>query len=795
MKLFIVCFAVFFCVNIFAQSPEVLIEKIKKDYTPEKIYIQFDKQNYIAGETIWFKAYLMDGYLPSEKSTVIAVELINDSGRVVGKQILPVVGSSAVGDFVLPKFLYEGIYTIRAFTKHAMNFGTEKFYTHALNIFNPEKRNTKVPQQSIYSTYFFPEGGNFVAGTQNTVAFKCTDQAGMPQDVEGKISDSKGKDVAGFISSHDGMGKFDFIPLAGETYLATCLIAGKYKNEILLPKVKEEGVVLSLKREGQNLRFSVDAKTGTGENMVPDYMLGIEDNQMAFKVPLQFSGKKMVGTIPAAQLPTGILQVTIFNRQNQPLAERLVFINAEEYISSGKLKMDTLNFAARSKNVFSLNFLDTLSGNYAVSITTNEVPSNDQDNIVSRFLLSSDIKGFVFNPSYYFENNDQAHSENLDLIMLTNGWRRYTWNEILSNRFPSMSIKDPNYITVKGTVKDPITGKPIANKPYSVFLKSTSNKNLDFLPMETNGMGDFSLDGLIFSDTVKLNIKSPTTKKTDLALSFSSPTLSSLFYLPKVQLPNYYFSVPDDEKYKEISSLYKLNNTNNFSGITLDEVKIKVRAKTESELFEKENVSGRLGTSAIREIDFLSDPVKSNLNILDYLKSKLSSVSITGGPLDYSIVFRNTRTLIGGFVQMTVILDELEVRASDVATLRVSDVASVQVFNNNLTSGSGGTLAIYRKREAGVMSSNLLANTTEAFVEGFSDTKEFFSPDYSVENAGDILRDTRTTLYWNPYLNSDKENKKINFSFYNNDTAKKFRVVIEGIHEDGKFLHIEKVLE
>ncbi|MFN0082953.1 MAG: hypothetical protein ACKVOM_10595 [Ferruginibacter sp.] len=735
MKLFLLSFSLLLSTFVFSQSPETIIDSVKENYTPEKIYIQYDKQNYLVGETMWFKAYLMEGYLPAVKSTVIAIELMNDSGRVIEKKILPIVGSAAIGDFVLPKTLYEGIYTIRAYTKQLMNFGTTNFYTHALNIFNPEKRNTKIPEESVY---FFPEGGNFVAGTQNTVAFKCTDQAGMPQAVEGKISDSKGKDVAGLISSHDGMGKFDFIPLAGETYLATCLIAGKYKKETLLPIVKEEGVVLSIKKEGQNLRFSVDAKTGTSQNMVPDYMMGTEENQLAFKVPLQFSGKKMVGTIPAQQLPTGILQVTIFNKQNQPLAERLVFINTEDYKSNGALLTDTLSFAARKKNVFSLNFLDTLSGNYAVSVTSNEIESNDQDNIVSRFLLSSDIKGYVFNPSYYFEKKDQEHADNLDLVMLTNGWRRYTWNEILSNRFPSMGIKDPNYITVKGILKDPITSKPLANKSYSVFLKTTSNKNLDFLPMQTNSVGEFTLDGLIFSDTARLIIKSPTTKKTDLLLSFNSTTLSNLFYVPKVQLPNYYFFAPDDIRYREISSLYKLNNSNNFSGITLDEIKVKVRAKTEREIFEKANTTGRLGSSAIKEIDFLTEPVSSGLNILDYLKSKLTGVNITGGPIDYSLVFRNTRTLLGGPVQMNIFLDELEVRPADVATLKVSDVALVQVFNNNLSSGSGGTLAIFRKRDAGTLSNNLLANTTEAFVEGFSDTKEFFSPDYSIEKK--VLR-------------------------------------------------------
>ena len=782
------------CDALFAQTPESMLEKISIEYTPEKVYIQYDKPNYTAGETVWFKAYLEEGFLPAIKSTVLAVELIDDNGRLVDKKILPIVGSAAVGNFDLSKSLYEGNYIVRAFTRRQMNFGTEKFYTHPVTVYNPNNRKSIVSTTKQTTVFFFPEGGNIIADVENTVAFKCSNETGIPENIEGRILDSKGNEVVLFKSTHDGMGKFLLLPKSGETYTAECSSINGSKFLKPLPIIKNEGVVLQLKKNGPNLRFSVDAKSTNNEVQSPDYMLGVQENLVAFKVPLNYQGKKLQGTIPSQQLPTGILQVTIFNKFNQPLAERLVFINSGDFVSNGSLRIDTLNFDSRKKNVFSLSFLDSLSGTYAVSVTSDQFITSDEDNIVSHFLLSDDIKGTVYNPKYYFEKNDQIHLDNLDLVMLTHGWRRYTWNEILSNKLPSMTFKDPEFITIDAIVLDPFTNKPLLNKPLSIFFK-TSGKLVDVLTVETNDKGEVKLPGLIFTDTAKIHFKNTDSKNGKVYVNIKSIPFKNNFLPGSALLPSYYFSVPDEKTYVEIKTKFEAGVFNNFSGITLDEIKVNARVKTDKENYEKRYTTGRLGSQPNKEIDFLSEPVKSAANILDFLKSRLNGVNISGGPLDYSIVYRNTRSLLGGPIQMSIFLDEMAVRPIDISTIRVSDVALVRVFSNSLSPDAGGTLAIYTKKESGVVENNFLANTIEMLAEGFSDAKEFFSPDYTQEKNTDILKDLRTTLYWNPYLNTNSTTNKINFSFFNNDNAKKYKIVIEGIQEDGKLLHIEKVIE
>jgi hypothetical protein len=151
--------------------------------------------------------------------------------------------------------------------------------------------------------------------------------------------------------------------------------------------------------------------------------------------------------------------------------------------------------------------------------------------------------------------------------------------------------------------------------------------------------------------------------------------------------------------------------------------------------------------------------------------------------------------MMGGPIQMAVFLDEFQVDPSQIATMSISEVAMVNVYSSGgLSGGAGGSLAIYTKKGNGGTRGNGITHQ-EYLIEGFSPTKEFFSPNYEAGNDAAILTDERTTLYWNPYLLTNAQNKTIHFSFYNSDKAKKFKIVLEGILEDGKLLHVEEMVE
>ena len=226
-----------FC-SAFSQTPEKALENVRNNYVTENIFIHYDKGAYVSGETIWFKAYIMAGAVPSIYSSSINVSLLNDSGKVVETKILPVINSAATGEFTLPRDLKQGSYTVTAYTKRLVNFGNAFFYSHAIPIYNP----TSVLQVSkaafTENLYFMPEGGNIIGGINNNIAFKSVDRFGFPVPVAGEVSDSKGTVVAVFEAIHDGMGKFQFLAQTGERYTASVVFNNSEKRKFELPIVK-----------------------------------------------------------------------------------------------------------------------------------------------------------------------------------------------------------------------------------------------------------------------------------------------------------------------------------------------------------------------------------------------------------------------------------------------------------------------------------------------------------------------------------------------------------------------------
>jgi hypothetical protein len=793
MKLIVLLILIVISKSLFAQSPESLLQKVQENYSPEKIYIHYDKSYYIAGETIWFKAYVMEGVFLSTKSTVIGIDLMDEKGKVIESKIYPLISSAAAGNFVLSNYLPQGKYFIKAFTKDLMNFGIQNFYYNPLQIYNP----TTIPSinkidEDIAFLNFFPESGNMIARLKNKIALKCTDKFGSPLEVKGKIVDSNNEDVVSFSSKHDGMGFFEFIPKYGEKYTAECIVNNQLKKTVKLPIVLNEGALLKIERKDNKAFFEINKETIFGKNLQPSYLLGVQENIIVFKVPLDSTKGIIRGELPTADLLTGILQLTIFNKNNTPLAERLTFINSEHYILDGGFNTDTIGLLPRQKNVYSYNFDDTIAGTFSIVASAYNGEASDVDNLVSHFLLTNEIKGRVFKPSYYFEANDPVHQDNLDLVMMTNGWRKYSWNQLFLNNFSSLTYKDPNFITFQTTIFEPNAKSILANTDISIFVKTKDN-SFDYLQMKTNAQGKIEMEGLIFADTAKFTFKNTLNNNKNVKVDFSSPTISSLLKSPQSILPEFNFILPNEEKQKEIAKTYYFNKRLNSDGILLDEVKVIAKKITEKAKYEKKYVTNIVGGYANSTLDFLADPpVTGALNILEYLKSKLMSVTITGGPFNYNINFRN-RSILTGQSQMNVFIDEIQVESNAAALIPVNEVALVKVFSTGISAGADGALAIYTKRD--VSNSKFLNNEQNGnLVEGFSVVKDFFSPEYETGKDNDIKLDKRSTLYWNPYVTTSATNKNINFSFYNSDVAQKIRIIIEGVLANGKLVHIEKII-
>jgi len=775
-----------------AQSSSIVLDKVSANNFPEKIYVQYDKPSYFIGESIWFKIYITHNDTPSTKTTVVSIELLNDSGKIVEKKILPVTAGAAAGNFNINKNTKGGTYTVKAFTEKHVVLNNEDFYLHPINIYgNANELQATAQKDETALVYFLPEGGNIINGVKNMIAFKCSDKYGVPLKIEGTVKDSKDEVVATFKDLHDGMGLFGYFPLVGEKYYAECTINNTIKKRINLPESQGQGITLQVNKVYDKSIFTIDASTITIPSLLPTNLVGVQNDNILFTLPLQLGADKTIqGALPLTKLQSGVLQLTVLNSANQPLAERLVFVLNDDYKTPIDFKADAIKLQPRQKNTFSLTVLDSVPGTYAVAVTEVIGDPNKADNIVARLLLTESLKGYIHNPSYYFESDDKLRTFYLDLVMLTSGWRRYSWKNANSYSNKGLVLNSDKYITFTAKAFNLDNKQLLKNKTLQVQLK-TRDKDEDILVLNTDSSGVFSLPGMIYEDSLQISVKGKKNVNYPVGVQILSKPLSEQFKFLKTPM---YFSTFPEQKQKSSSFIENnfLKGYQDPKQILLQEIQVKAKGKSEKEKFTDKYVTGRLGISAT-QMDLISNPVVSALNILDYIKSRMLGVRVTGTTGNYAINYRGIRTLSGGETPMAIYLDEFQVEANDLTVIRASDVALVSV-HNTVINGPGGVLAIYTKRDN---SGNRVESSSGLFFtyEGFSTTKEFFSPDYTKSEDAKLTNDNRITLYWNPYLNTTGLKNAFSFSFYNSDNAKKLKVTIEGMQNDGKLLHFEKIIE
>jgi len=348
---FVACLVLFFFGQCAQAQQIVETLAMHGDSLPqEKVYLHFDKSYYNPGETIWFKAYIYNGIEPSLVSKNFFVEMIDDSGTVISKKTMPVGESTAAGSFeIAPNFSKPLIY-IRAYTTWMLNNDSSFFFSKPIRIINKALSNVKNRETLQSNIRFFPEGGDLVAGLNSVVAFAITDQFGNPASGNGYIKAGE-KKLVDFAALHDGMGNFVLEPTDGETYSAVWKDATGKEHTTALPAVKSEGVILSVSDvEGRKI-IMVKRSAHASANNKSLRIIGVMNQQLVYSAKADLSTELQTsGNIPTAQFPSGILQITILNNENKPVAERITFINNHEYEFDADAWIPVINTAKRGLN-------------------------------------------------------------------------------------------------------------------------------------------------------------------------------------------------------------------------------------------------------------------------------------------------------------------------------------------------------------------------------------------------------------------------------------------------------------
>ncbi len=788
--------------QVSAQSPEEKLNRRSEQNPIEKIYLHLDRDNYISGQTMWLKAYLYSDFLPSDKSTALFVELVNPSSSVIARRSLPIFRAVSQGQFELPDTLTEGKYIIRAYTATMLNDNPDFIYKRVIAITGKAQKDNPgvtVTNQKI-RLEFFPEGGNFIAGQPNTIAFKATDQQGWPVEVKGFLKNNKQEVLAEFSSLHDGMGMMDVDAQLNAGYYVE-LADDPSKQKYPLPEPKAKGVVFRLLNATDGIHFEI-LQQKNDPVFQAAYMIGQMQHHVVFRQSLKQGTASLSGMVNTTNLSSGILHITVFNKDGMPLAERLSFVNNKEYVRQAQLLTDTLDLSPRGKNHFSIAFRDSVTGSFSVSVTDPAYAASPgrEENIYSSLLLTSDLKGYIHNPAYYFSSDNDSVKYALDLLMMTNGWRRFKWEELIKEPLPASLYKDPAFATLSGKVVLEGTKKPFADKDLLIYIiAADSSRTMQLIRTDANG--NYLADSLLFFGKANIlfsDIKGKKSKFVDIKPSPDS--LNRAYVLPAISKAESSLDVMlkkgDEALAKKIAEEY--DAIMKSSGMILSEVIVKSRKKTALEELEEKYTSGAFSGDTRKTFDLLNtNDAMAYQNIFDYLQMKVPGLVATRTQDgDYAVYYRQTATISSlGNQSMDIFLDEVLTDASTVAYINPNQIALVKVYSTFVGStggGAGGALAIYLKKGSDYF--NSLPSAGEMLVyNGFSVIKEFYSPNYSrPQKSADP--DQRITLYWKPDIFVNGKDIKVPLVFYNNDRSRQFKIVIEGMTTDGKMLMLERVL-
>jgi hypothetical protein len=790
------CILLFSLERASAQKIDSVLNILSAQAPGEKVYIHYDKDYYVAGETMWLKAYLYSDGKPSGASNNLYIQVINSKGVLIDSKRYPIMGAVAKGNIDIPDTLPQGNYYVRVFTPQMLNDDEAFIYKKAVYIFNPKNQKQKETVTPNISLQFFPESGTLVDGLITVVAFKATDQSGLPVAINGSIKTEDGTTIVPFKSFHDGIGKFQFKPMAGKKYLGEVETTAGVRA-FPLPAVMTSGINLKVQDEKGGKLFQLQRTTKDKEQFENLLLVAQLNNRVVYETEITFEDYPSVkGHLVTDSLPSGILHFTVFNKQNMPLAERLSFVDNHEYLTNTSINIEKQALQKRAENSIELSFADAVQRSCSIAITDANSSMNNSDNIISRFLLTSDLKGYIYNPAWYFENSNDSTQQGLDNLMLTHGWSRFSWTKVFNNDFAKKQFMDQPLVTITGVVKDDKEKENMNGGMLNVYLQGEDSSTQSY-EVDIDNKGNFVMDSLMFSGKAKLfyTYSNSQGKIRPAHIILDAPALAAVIStIPTGALqeqPLFNMPVREDVVNRSDYVFSNLEHVKELEKVTLQSKSNKKPIDVVNEKY----TTGVFRSMGKVNLDNINQPANDkSLDVVDYVKNSIQQIEIQGGRF---VNRKNMSLLTGQKWPLDIFLNEAPASMLELKTLRVDQVALIKFYEAGFvgsgSSGPGGAIAVYTKE---ISNNNPLSIDKWAHVEynGYSITKEFYNPDYNAVDAKQNSADNRTTLYWNPDVYAGGDTRSIKINFFNNDFSKKLKVTVEGFDAMGKLIHYEKII-
>ncbi len=777
-----------------AQVYDSTLTIYEEQYPHEKMHIQFDRTMYNVGETMFYKLYILTGMEWSDLSKNVYVVWYDHNGAFLKETVAPLFQSSAKGSFEIPSDYKGDFLHVKAYTRWMLN--DDSVFLYERNIPINQTVVTKPKSISKTKVEVFPESGELVNEIYSKVAFKATNASGKPVFIKGFLVNSKNKVIDTLKVAHDGMGVFKLKPIAGESYQLNWTDENAQKGITPIMSVKKSGVVLSVTMDSEKAYAQVERTLDVPSNFKKMRLL-VHQNQHLFYT-VAFKGEDRLvqrASLPIEEMPTGIVQFSLFTEDWLPIAERIIMVNNRLHEFNAQVSIQIANVNKRGKNVLELLVKDTTAANMSISITDASIVMPEQQTIYSDFLLSNDIKGRVYNPAYYFSSDADSVAAHLDLVMLTNGWRKFDWNKIKNGVLPTLQYPaETEMMKLTGKIYESKATRIADDLLLNLIIRGKdSSKRMLFLPVGKDGR--FEEKSTFFYDTARifytLNGK---TKIASPVIHFENGLLNQNFKKIEFGENNFINSWSDSIARAKLNSilLEQERQRKLAASLTLTEVVVKSRTKSPVQILDEKYAKGLFSGGDGISFDLSADAnIVSSIDILTYLQAKVPGLTITTNGQQPSATWRGSNT--------DFFLNEINTTIDQVQNMSVADIAYIKAmrppFFGSMGGGSGGAIAIYTKQggnnRSKVDNSKGMENTV---LGGYSVFKEFYNPTYDKPSENFEI-DNRATIYWNPYLLTNKKSSRVRIEFYNNDISKKLQIVLEGINANGKLARVVKYIE
>jgi len=761
----------------------------------EKVYLQFDKPYYAVGDDMWFKAYVTLGpdHKLSALSGVLNVELIDERDSVVQHIKLPLVSGLTWGDFALNDSLHEGNYRVRAYTNWMCNAGEDYFFDKHISIVNPLNNKAvaqTIPVKSIESNIdvqFFPESGYLVNGINTKVAFKAVGPDGLGAEIKGSITDDANNMLTTFSSKHLGMGVFNLLPLAGKSYKANVVFADGSSKSFDLPRAIDKGYVLAIDNSDT---ANIHVKISTSKTILLDNANDTVSLIAQLGGKIYYAAKSAPGTaifiadIPKKRFPSGIVQFSLISSKQGALNERLVFIQNPDQLKLD-VNTDRQTYSPQQKVNIQLNAKNAdnkpVQGSFSVSVVDEtKVPENEEDEstILSNLLLTSDLKGYVEKPNYYFTNVNEQIRADLDVLMLTQGYSRFEWKDVLKNNFPAITYQPEKTLEVDGHITK-INGKPLANAKVSLV---SSKGTILYLDTVTDAKGRFIFDNLAFNDSLRFVIQAQTDKG-DKYVKITLDNISPQKITSNKKAPDFKLNINEGlSTYLQSSKiLYQEKMKYGLTNHTYVLKEVEIKGKK-----DKLKHSANLNGPGVADYVLVAGQFPPSLPLAQSLEGRIPGVTFVGG---LPVAIKLAAASIQGAPPMRIMVDGTEMPPEYLSSLNMHTVQSIEVIDDIAYAAvygaraNGGVLVITSKQgDEGI--SEPAPGILFYSPIGYYKIRTFYSPHYDDPKTNIPVANLRSTIYWNPNMITDKDGNT-SFQYFNAGSKGTYRVVIEGIDNDG----------